>query len=82
MGFLKKFHPYVIIAAALLVFVFPLFFNKTLTNFSDSYAIAPWSELPPAGWFHSRSIDAVPIYQFNSSDILNRELLREGRVFS
>ena len=58
MGFLKKFHPYVVIADALLVFVFPVFFNKTLTNFSDTYAIAPWSAHPPAGWFHSNTIDA------------------------
>ena len=82
MGFLKKFHPYVVIAAALLVFTGPLFFNRTLTNFSDSYVIAPWNAHQPAGWFHSRGIDSVPIYQFNPSDILNRNLLREGKMFS
>lgn len=82
MGFLKKFHPYAIIAAALLVFTFPVLLNRTLTNFSDSYAIAPWSALKPAGWFHSKSVDGSPIYFFNPSDLLNRELLREGKAFA
>jgi hypothetical protein len=82
MGFLKKFHPYLIIAAALLIFVFPVFVNKSLTNFSGTYIISPSSEHQPAGWFRSRTVDASPIYFFNPSDILNRELLRQGQAFT
>lgn len=82
MGFLKKVHPYLILAAALLVFVFPVFVNSSLTNFSDTFVIPPWNADVPAGWYHSRSIDGVPIYHFSPSDILNRELLREGTAFT
>lgn len=79
---LKKIHPYLVISVALLVFFSPLIFNKTLTGFSEIYAIAPWSAHPPTGWFHSNSIDASPIYFFNPSDLLNRELLRGGQAFA
>jgi hypothetical protein len=82
MGFLKKNYSYVFIIGALLLFFYPLLFGKTLTAFSDTYAIAPWSAHPPVGWFHSNAIDASPIYFFNPSDILNRELLREGQAFT
>jgi hypothetical protein len=82
MGFLKRYQPYVILGAALLLFVFPVMMNRTLTNFSDIYAMSPWNGHQPAGWFHSNSIDASPSYFFNPSDLLNRELLREGTAFS
>lgn len=82
MGFLKKVHPFLIIAGGLLVFVLPVFFGSSLTHFSDIFAVSPWNENVPVGYFHSRAIDAVPIYHFSPSDILNRELLREGTAFT
>lgn len=82
MGFFKKRIPFLFVFGALLLFFMPLFFGKTLTNFSDAYAVAPWSANAPAGWFHSSAIDASPVYFFNPSDILNRELLRDGHAFT
>jgi hypothetical protein len=78
----KRFHPYAILAVALALFVAPLLFGRTLTNFADMFAFVPGSEHRPPGWFHSNAIDGSPIFFFNPSDLLNRELLRAGELFS
>jgi hypothetical protein len=62
MGSARKLRPYLILAVALLLFVFPVLFNRTLTNFSDTYAMWPGSEHAPAGCYHSNAIDASPIF--------------------
>jgi hypothetical protein len=71
--------PFVLLLLAVLVFVFPVFQNRSLTNFGVIYGVAPWSAHAPKGWFHSRSIDESPIYLFNSSDRLNAKLMKEGQ---
>ena len=80
--FWRKAGPFLVIGFALFVFVAPLFFGRTLTNFSDLYAMWPGTEHQPAGWFHSDAIDASPSYFFNPSDLLNRQLLHRGEAFS
>ena len=82
MGRLGKFYPYAILGVALALFVYPLLFGRTLTQFSDIYALWPGYRHRPPGWFHSAAIDATPIFLFYPSDLLNRALLRAGELFS
>jgi hypothetical protein len=79
---LKQARPYLILLTALFLFMFPVLLDRTLTNFSDVYAAFPWTEHRPAGWFHSNSLDGTPIYLFNPSDLLNRELLHLGQALA
>jgi len=65
-----------------MIFVFPIFTtNRSLTNFSDSYAISPNNKHQPADYVYSRSIDGSPIFFFHSSDLLNSKLIKEGKTF-
>lgn len=73
--------PYLLLVSALLLFVFPVFANRTLTNFGDTYLVPPWNRHVPKEWFQSRTIDWSPIYLFNSSDKLNAELVKAGKSF-
>ncbi len=82
MGRFGKFYPFVILCAALALFVYPLPFGRTLTQFSDIYALWPGHGHRPPGWFHSAAIDGTPIYLFYPFDLLNRALLRVGELFS
>ena len=82
MGRFGKFYPYAILGVALALFVYPLLFGRTLTQFSDIYALWPGYRHRPPGWFHSAAIDATPIFLFYPSDLLNRALLRAGELFS
>lgn len=36
----------------------------------------------PADWYHSPSIDGMPVYSFYPSDRLNRDLLRQGKTMA
>jgi hypothetical protein len=82
MGRFGKFYPFVILCAALALFVYPLPLGRTLTQFSDIYALWPGYGHRPPGWFHSVGIDATPIFLLYPSDLLNRALLRAGELFS
>ena len=78
----KTFHPLAILGLALALFVAPLLFGRSLTNFADMFVFLPGAEHKPPGWFHANAIDGSPIFFFNPSDLLNRELLRAGELFS
>lgn len=82
MRFAKRVLPYLILVFALLVFVFPVFGDRTLTNFSDTYVLYPWTQHRPDGWFASHTIDGTPIYLIHPSELLNRTLLNEGTFLS
>ena len=74
--------PWLVLAGALLLFTFPLFTGKTLTNYGDLFVLSPWNAHPPKGWAYDQSIDGTPRYAIHASDLLNSELVRERRFFS
>src|SRR5258707_15290977 len=82
MSIWRRAYPFVILLGVLLIFVFPVFIDKTLTNFSDLFVATPWLNHQPAGWHHDLSIDGTPIYLLHSSDLLNIELLKEPTLFA
>lgn len=74
--------PFFILFFALLLFVYPVFKDKTLTNFSTLYALSPHNQHAPKNWYRSMDIDETPIYLLNPADILNINLLKEHKTFA
>ncbi len=77
-----KILPFFILCFALLIFVYPVFKDKTLTNFSDTYAVSPYNQHVPKNWYRSLTIDATPIFLLNPADLLNISLLKEKKSFT
>lgn len=66
----------------LVLFLHPIFLeNRTLVDSGDIFKLQPWNTMAPSGWYPSVGLDGSPTYMFHPSDLLTRDLVRQGSVF-
>jgi hypothetical protein len=67
----------------LFLFLLPVFLeNRTLIDSADIFKLSPWDTVKPPDWYASLGLDGSATYLFHPSDLLARDLARQGTGFA